>query len=355
MSKTTKQIIAISIIPQYFVVKWLGQHPNFIETYYSNGIYQYTSKLFRYVFGWFPFSVGDLLYLFAIIYGIRWFVKNRKRIVKDTKAWFVDIISVLSIVYFLFHLLWGMNYYRQPLHDNLKLEADYTTEELVIVTKMLIEKSNKIHSQIVKKDSLKVVIPYEKNNIINLVPSGYKNLKHDFPDLEYQPKSLKKSLFSYPLAYSSVGGYLNPLTNEAQLNGIIPTYKFPTTASHEIAHQLGYAAENEANFIGCLAAINHNNMYFNYSGYTFGLRYCLNEIYTRDELLYDTLVATVNPGILKNYKETREFRDAHYSPLVPFFNKFFNGFLKANNQDKGMESYSYVVALLVNYFESNKI
>ena len=355
MSKTTKQIIAISIIPQYFVVKWLGQHPNFIETYYSNGIYQYTSKLFRYVFGWFPFSVGDLLYLFAIIYGIRWFVKNRKRIIKDTKAWFVDIISVLSIVYFLFHLLWGMNYYRQPLHDNLKLEADYTTEELVIVTKMLIEKSNKIHSQIVKKDSLKVVIPYEKNNIINLVPSGYKNLKHDFPDLEYQPKSLKKSLFSYPLAYSSVGGYLNPLTNEAQLNGIIPTYKFPTTASHEIAHQLGYAAENEANFIGCLAAINHDNMYFNYSGYTFGLRYCLNEIYTRDELLYDTLVATVNPGILKNYKETREFRDAHYSPLVPFFNKFFNGFLKANNQDKGMESYSYVVALLVNYFESNKI
>ena len=355
MSKTTKQIIAISIIPQYVVVKWLGQHPNFIETYYSNGIYQYTSKLFRYVFGWFPFSVGDLLYLFAIIYGIRWFVKNRKRIIKDTKAWFVDIISVLSIVYFLFHLLWGMNYYRQPLHDNLKLEADYTTEELVIVTKMLIEKSNKIHSQIVKKDSLKVVIPYEKNNIINLVPSGYKNLKHDFPDLEYQPKSLKKSLFSYPLAYSSVGGYLNPLTNEAQLNGIIPTYKFPTTASHEIAHQLGYAAENEANFIGCLAAINHDNMYFNYSGYTFGLRYCLNEIYTRDELLYDTLVATVNPGILKNYKETREFRDAHYSPLVPFFNKFFNGFLKANNQDKGMESYSYVVALLVNYFESNKI
>ena len=152
-----------------------------------------------------------------------------------------------------------------------------------------------------------------------------------------------------------MGGYLNPLTNEAQLNGIIPTYKFPTTASHEIAHQLGYAAENEANFIGCLAAINHDNMYFNYSGYTFGLRYCLNEIYTRDELLYDTLVATVNPGILKNYKETREFRDAHYSPLVPFFNKFFNGFLKANNQDKGMESYSYVVALLVNYFESNKI
>jgi len=355
MIKTTKQLIAISIIPQYFIVKWLGQHPDFIETYYSNGFYQYSSKLFRYVFGLFPFSIGDLLYLSAIIYSIRWFIKNRQRIIKDTKAWFLDVMLVLSLGYFAFHLLWGMNYYRQPLHENLGLEADYTTEQLVLVTKLLIEKSNKVHSQIVRKDSLIVVIPYEKNNIINLVPSGYENLKQDFPNLEYRPKSLKKSLFSYPLAYSGVGGYLNPLTNEAQLNGVIPTYKFPTTASHEIAHQLGYAAENEANFIGCLAAINHDNMYFNYSGYTFGLRYCLNEIYIRDEAQYETLVKTVNPGILKNYKETREFREAHHSPLVPFFNKFFNGFLKANNQDKGMKSYSYVVALLVNYFESNSL
>lgn len=355
MSKTTKQLIAISIIPQYFIVKWLAQYPDIIETYYSNGFYQYSSKLFRYVFGLFPFSIGDLLYLFAIIYGVRWFIKNRKRIIKDTKEWLVDIISVLSILYFAFHLLWGMNYYRQPLHENLGINAEYTTEQLVSVTKMLIEKSNEIHSTIVNNDSLKVEIPYEENNILNLVSSGFENLKQDFPDLEYHPKSLKKSLFSYPLAYSGVGGYLNPITNEAQINTIIPTFKYPTTASHEIAHQLGYAAENEAHFIGYLATMNHDNKHFNYSGYTLGLRHCLNEVYMRDEVLYKELVETVNPGILKNYKEVREFQEAHNSPLVPFFNKFFNGFLKANNQDKGMESYSYVVALLVNYFESNNI
>ena len=355
MSKTTKQIIAISIIPQFLIVKWLSNYPDFIETYYSNGLYQYSSKLFRHVFGLFPFSIGDLLYLFAIIYGIRWLFINRKRIIKDTKAWFVDIIYVLSILYFTFHLLWGMNYYRQPLHENLNIQAEYTTEQLVSVTKMLIEKSNEIHSSIVKRDSLKVEIPYEENNILNMAPSGYENLKKDFPDLEYHPKSLKKSLFSYPLTYMGFSGYLNPLTNESQIDGFIPTFKYPTTASHEIAHQLGYAAENEANFIGCLAAINHDNKYFNYSGYTFGLRHCLNEIYRRDEALYEQLVATVNPGILKNYKEVRDFWEAHQNPLEPFFKKFWNGFLKANNQDKGMESYSYVVALLVNYFENNKI
>ena len=47
-------------------------------------------------------------------------------------------------------------------------------------------------------------------------------------------------------------GYLNPFTNEAQVDILIPKYQLPTTASHEVAHQLGYAAENEANFIGIL-------------------------------------------------------------------------------------------------------
>ena len=124
MRITKKQIVAISIIPQYLLVKWWSHYPDFIENYYSNGLYQYTSKLFRYAFGLFPFSIGDMLYLLAIIYGIRWFIINRKRIFKDTKAWLTDILFIISIVYFLFHFLWAMNYYRQPLHKNLALDSE---------------------------------------------------------------------------------------------------------------------------------------------------------------------------------------------------------------------------------------
>ena len=355
MLKNKKTIIALSIIPQYLIVKLLSLNPEFIERYYSNGFYQFTSKLFRYTLGWFPFSFGDLVYTFAIIYGLRWLYKNRKRIVKDTKLWFVDLFSAVSILYFAFHLLWGMNYYRIPLHKSLDLKKDYTTEQLVSVTKQLIEKSNKIHLDITHNDSVKVDIPYSKRAILKRTSAGYDALKQSFPHLEYHPQSVKTSLFSLPLTYMGFSGYLNPLTNEAQVDSYIPAYKFPTTASHEIAHQLGYAAENEANFIGCLAAISHNNIYFKYSGYTFGLRHCLNEIYMRDEQLYCDLVENVNTGILKNYEEVRDFWEAHQNFIEPYFKIFYNGFLKVNNQDKGMESYSYVVALLVNYFGNNNL
>ena len=45
----------------------------------------------RYAFGWLPFSVGDVLYTLAGIYLIRWLIVNRKRILKDTLNWFLDI------------------------------------------------------------------------------------------------------------------------------------------------------------------------------------------------------------------------------------------------------------------------
>ena len=147
-------------------------------------------------------------------------------------------------------------------------------------------------------------------------------------------------------------GYLNPLTNEAQVDALIPAFKFPTTASHEVAHQLGYAAENEANFIGFLAATHHEDLYFQYSGYTFGLRHCLIEIYKRDPTIYEDLIQTIKPGILKNYQEVQDFWRHYQNPTEELFKFGYSSFLKANNQKGGMESYSYVVALIVNYFES---
>ena len=355
MLKNPKPYIAFSIIPQYLIVKLLSQYPEFIETYYSNGLYPFISKLFRYTLGWIPFSFGDVVYTLSVIYIIRWFYINKKRITRDTKSWFIDVFAAVSVIYFAFHLLWGMNYHRQPLHKNLNLKADYTTEQLIEVTKKLISKSNAIHFEISNNDSLKIEMPQSKNEIINDAPKGYETLKRHFPHLEYHPKSIKTSLYSLPLTYMGFSGYLNPLTNEAQVDRLIPSYKFPTTASHEIAHQLGYAAENEANFIGCLAALNHDNIYFKYSGYTFGLRHCLIEIYKRDEALYFELLETVNHGILLNYQEVQEFWDSYKNPTEPIFKSTYNTFLKANNQTDGMKSYSYVVALLVNYFETKEL
>lgn len=355
MFKNKKQIVALAIIPAFIIIKILAKFPEFIENYYSNGLYPLLSKTLRYTLGWLPFSFGDLVYTLAFIYIVRWLITNRKRLLKDFKNWLIDIFAAVSIIYIAFHLLWALNYYRLPLHEKLNINAQYTTETLITVTEKLIKKSNAIHLQIESNDSIKVEFPYSKNEVLTKIPLGYEALAKTFPHLEYKGKSIKKSLLSWPLTYMGFSGYLNPLTNEAQVNSLIPIFKIPTTASHEVAHELGYAAENEANFIGCLAATSHEDIYFNYSGYTFGLRHCLHEIHRRDPKEYERLVATINTGIIKNYQEVRAFWESRKNPIEPFFQSTYNSFLIANNQTDGMKSYSYVVALLVNYFETKTL
>lgn len=351
MKNRTSLILAILLPIQYIVIKIISGYPDFIETWYSTGLYPYIAKIMRFSLGIFPFSIGDLLYTFFIFSIVRWLYLRLKTKFKEPKIWSLDLLATFSIIYACFHLFWGLNYYRLPLHRTLKIKNTYTTEELILLTETLIRKSNQVHTGLVENDSLKVDYKYKKTVLFKKTIEGYESLSTKYPKLTYEGKSLKRSLYSLPLTYMGFNGYLNPLTNEAQVNTQILRYKIPTTASHEIGHQLGFAKENEANFIACLATMNHPDAYFQYAGFTFALRYCLNELYVRDQAKADQLLKKIHPGILANYKEVRVFWETHKNPFEPLFQYTYNGFLKANNQADGMKSYSYVVALLVNYFD----
>jgi hypothetical protein len=346
---TKKQLIALSIIPQIVLVKLLTNFPNTVESIYSNGLFKWSSKLLHYAFGWIPFSFGDVVYTILGIYALRWLYVNRAKIRMNPLGWLTDILAVISIVYAAFHVLWAFNYYRLPLHENLNLKTDYSTEELIQVTQQLIVKTNALQLQLAKNDSSIVSFPMSKTQLLAQVPEGFENLSKSYPHLKYHPKSLKTSLYSVPLTYMGFSGYLNPFTNEAQVDYLLPKFRFPSTASHEVAHQLGYAAENEANFIAYLATTRHPDLYFQYSGNAFALGHCLNDLYRRHPSEYEQILKTIHSGVLKNFKEVREFWESYQNPSEVLFKSSYNQFLKANNQAQGIESYSYVVALIVNY------
>ena len=355
MRFSLKNVIAFSIVPQIILVKWIAGKPEWIEYYYSTGIYPFISKNFRSFFGWLPFSVGDILYGLLIILALRYLFLNWKSIRQNLLDFFRDVVMILSVAYFTFHILWGLNYYRQPVGATLNLDALYSSAELESLTKELIKKTNEIQFKITSDSTQFVDIPYSKDQISKLTKVGYQRLEKKYPQWKYDKPSLKKSLFSTGLTYMGYGGYLNPFTNEAQVNGKIPKFRYPFVSSHEVGHQIGYSAENETNFIGYLAASNHEDIYFRYSAYTYMLGYCLNEIQRNDEVVFNRLYAQLNPGILKNYQEVSDFWEAHQNPLEPIFKSIFNSFLKANNQADGIQSYSKVVALLVNYHKKNPL
>ena len=347
--KKSHLILTGLLVVQIIGLQILKKYPNVVETYYSLGFYPLVSGLARYLFGWIPFSVGDVFYTGLTLLAFRWIIINFKKRKRKPMGLILEITSTISVVYFMFHLLWGLNYYRLPLHQSLGIGNEYTYEQLVTTTKTFITKSNELHKSLAPNDSTIAPVPYTQREFFDLTSGGFHNLQKEFPNLQYQPRSIKKSLWSTLLSYMGYSGYLNPFSGEAQVNGRIHFYKFPVVACHEEAHQIGFAAENEANFIAILATLKNDDPYLQYAGAIFALRYLLNDVAGQDREEFEKLRAAVAPGILLSYKESDQFWDDFDNPFDKVFLAFFDGFLKASNQSKGIRSYNYVVALLANW------
>jgi hypothetical protein len=251
----------------------------------------------------------------------------------------------ISIVFITFQLNWGLNYHRIPLSERLNIEKQYSDTLLYDLTNKLVAKSNLLHNQLSSSDTSKVIIPHSKNKFIDLIQEEYSDL---FPSKIKVPK-VKPSLYSLPLSYMGYGGYLNPFTLEAQVNIRIPKINLPVTIAHEMAHQLGYAAENEANFIGFVNTYQHKDLYIKYCATLFALRHSYGDLKKRDPHSAQLILNKLNKGIFKNFAETSAFWEEYKNPFEPYFKSSYDVYLKANGQKEGIKTYNQMVAFLISY------
>ena len=355
MKNRWKNGIALSLVPQILFIRFLALYPDWVEQYYSRALFPLISDFFRTMMGWIPFSVGDILYTLLFLLAIRYLYYKWNDYKGRPAMLMRDVIMVLAIAHFTFYFSWGLNYFRLPLHQNLNLEKAYTREGLYEVTLQLIEATNALQEQLTGCDSTAVIFPFAKEEVLEMTLDGYGALEEDYPALGYSQPSVKRSLLSTGLSYMGYGGYLNPFTHEAQVNGKIPKFRYPVVTGHEIGHQLGYSAENEVSFIGYLATLKNDNRYFQYSAYAYALGYCLRDLRLKDREAWEKISLKINPGVKANYQEVTDFWKQYENPLEPVFKSAFNTFLKANKQKKGIKSYNQVVSLVVNYHLKNAV
>lgn len=348
MNKLKKYNFLILLLIQIILLQIISYFPTFIEKFYSNGFFQFTSKFFRIIFGWLPFSIGDIIYISLGIWLIYSFIQLKKN---GFTFLFFKFTQIICIFYFVFHLCWGFNYYRVSIADKMNLNSDYSNTQLYNFSLKMIENANKTHLQLTNNKQIKVYNQYSQKEIFTNAILAYNELEKKHSEFTYKFPSQKKSLISFVLSYMGFGGYINPFTNESQVNYQIPMYNFPSTTCHEMSHQIGYASESEANFIGFLATTSSKNTYFNYSGYTYALKYCLRNWEARNPKIFENLIKKINPGILKNFDESSQFWESKHTFIDVVFEKFYHNFLKLNQQEDGLQSYSKFVDLLINYYK----
>jgi len=354
-SRLMKSWSWVLLIISAILIKWVSLYPGWVERNYSNGIYPLISRVQRALFGWIPFSIGDLFYAFLILVVIfrtaRFFRLLFQR--KLNRSYFASALQqaifFFLFVYVSFNLLWGLNYNRQGIARQLQLEVKtYTVADLDTLLTVLQQRLN-IEAELVDEGSRSAL--NRKSSLFSEGKKAFMSAGNTYQFLEYLQPSVKPSLFSYAGNYLGFQGYYNPFSGEAQVNTTIPRFLEPFVTTHEIAHQLGYAKENEANFVAFLACRSFASTEFRYSMYFDMYNYAIGEIRRRDTALVNKFQEKLHPQVVNDINEYRDFYRKYKNPVEPVIMWGYSHYLKANNQPAGKQTYNEVVAWLVAYYK----
>ena len=328
-----------------------------IERLYCSSIYPGVGSALRLIFGWIPFSIGDVLYSALIIYLIWKIVKLIRLLFQKKVTWnsfgrgALKFLLVFLSIYIVFNLIWGLNYNRAGIRSQINIKREkYSREELIAVNEIILAKINACKESVINNK-----VEYPTNGELYLKTDlAYEHANHVYSFLKYSHKSIKTSFFGWLGNYMGFTGYYNPLTGEAQVNTTVPDFLKPYICVHEVAHQLGYAKENEANFVGYLVASTSNDSSLLYSTYFDLFLYANRNLYMVDSAQAHYFSKQLNPAVKNDIRVLRTYLEKYENPIEPAIRWMYGKYLQANEQPSGVMTYNEVIADLIAYYRKYK-
>jgi len=187
----------------------------------------------------------------------------------------------------------------------------------------------------------------DNQEILGLAGDGYEKAQRFYPVLGGHYGTAKTTAGSIIMSYAGISGIFFPFTGEAQINKEIPDALIPVSVCHEMAHQRGFAREEEANYLAYYTCMLNPDLRFQYSGTLLALIYAMNALYGEDRDKYKEISAQYDPGVIRDLNAITAYWHRHqglFSRVSSYVNDFY---LKANQQPSGIHSYGQMVNLLI--------
>jgi hypothetical protein len=333
----------------------VSNYPAFIEHYYTRGFYRGVCFVLHPLFNLLPFSAGDVFYVvvvFLMLYVLYQLVLLLiRRHFERLLVLLLKIVAALLIGVVWFYVFWGLNYYRPSAAALLSLQdTSYTVKELTAVTTMMVDSANQGRARLSNCD-----LEVDNRHIFEVAKRAVISLSNSSSNFFTSQPEIKPSLLAPILNYIGTSGYYNPFTSESQINGQMPVALRPFVACHEMSHQMGFAAEDEANFTGFLAGIRSGDGLLTYSAYYLGMEEFMHALHHRDSIAYKRLKKAISPAVRKDLIAEKNYWLRYEGQVSVITSIFYDKFLKANNQPKGLQTYNQMIRLAMSYYSTHGI
>ena len=349
-----RKFLFLFLVILAFIVRWLmSLSPEFTEKYYSRGLDPVIMQPLSRLTGIFPLSAAELFIIILTIYMVVRIVFLIIRAVKSRKwsvfvPFLANVVMIASLWFFIQTVVWNINYERLPFAAVANMEVrDSSVEELESLCRLLIKDTNSLRDQVEKDHNGIMKTDGGFDSIAQRAEEGYTELARQYPFLGGNYGRPKPVLLSRLMSHTNIIGIYTCLTGEANIDVDIPDLDQPSTALHEMAHQRGFAREDEANFISYIACMAHPDADFKYSGSVLALQHSMNALYAADPERYFALVKSYSPGYLTDLMNEQAYWKQFQGVTKKVVDKMNDTYLKLNGEADGVKSYGRMVDLLL--------
>jgi hypothetical protein len=289
--------------------------------------------------------LGIVLGAVSVLVGARWRRWTAAAVVSAAAR----VLAGAAVADLAFDVLWGFNYDRAPVAALLRYDlAPAPAEELAALRAELLERAAALREGLPEDAAGVLRLTDGRRGALLRAGRGYEApevaLRLPVPRLSAPPKLV---LFSPLMSYLGIGGIFIPFTCEANVNATLPDWEIPFTSAHELAHQRGFAREEEANYVGYLACRAHPDRDFQYSGTFRAALYALSALGQVDRSSYGRLRGRLTAPLPRDLAALAAWHRRYESRLGEVQERVNDAYLKTQGQADGVRSYGRMVDLLL--------
>lgn len=355
-----KKLPWVLLIPIGFLLPRIAlAYPWEVERLFSRGAYPVISRVISAFTGLWSFSVAEV-FVYAVILSVLFLlIRNvvhlatKKQTLMRFASFLLSLAVFAGVMLNLFYMLWGFNYSRPTLYQLMELEVRQRPDsELQQLCYVLANKAAELRDK-VSEDENGVFFIEDYHEYFKKIPAAYQNLGEEFAIFSSPAAVAKGVQASESMSWAGISGIYMPYTCEPNVNVHQPYLLMLSSAAHETAHYLGFAREDEANFIAYLACIYSDDPAIQYSGVMLALINCANKLYRSDANKFAPLREMYSDAMIRDLSAYNEYWDAYEGEVEETFDSINDGYLKFNQQQDGVKSYGMMVDLLLAYYANS--
>lgn len=338
--------IALIIFTEF--VKYLfSNNPEWVEHFYAQGIYRFLSFLIHSVS--FVFIIPGLFLIPLLYFTFLIYVFRNKKNTLYKFSWFINSVGIL---YFLFYLVWGFNYYRLPIDDKwtvkvkpfstMQLEKEYeeTTFNLLRIRHLLADTASKIP---IRKNAT------QKNEDMKILQSNLRLWlrKNGFP--QQSSISIRPIFPKGFFLHFSTAGMFFPFSHEGNVDAGLHPLEFTSVMAHEMAHGYGFADEGTCNFLAFICHQNDKNAWIAYSATLGYWRYLAANVRKVSPDFFNRKIREIPTGLKLDLQEMQDYSNKYEDWIPKWQYKIYDAYLKGQGIKEGMLNYNKVIGLVLAY------